>query len=46
MITSNQIEAARIAMTRYQARRRFDKDIPDKPVTQKPADHRVPVKVT
>ena len=42
-ITSNQIEAARVAMTRY--RKRFGKVwikiFPDKPVTQKPAETRM-----
>ena len=42
-ITSNQIEAARIAMTRYIKRGGavFIKIFPDKPVTQKPAETRM-----
>jgi large subunit ribosomal protein L16 len=42
-ITSNQIEAARIAMTRYCKRfgRVFIKIFPDKPVTKKPAETRM-----
>ena len=42
-ITSNQIEAARIAMTRYIKRggQVFIKIVPDKPVTQKPAETRM-----
>ena len=42
-ITSNQIEAARIAMTRYIKRggKVWVKIFPDKPVTQKPAETRV-----
>ena len=42
-ITSNQIEAARIAMTRYIKRggQVFIKIFPDKPVTQKPAETRM-----
>ncbi|MDY5016514.1 MAG: 50S ribosomal protein L16 [Eubacteriales bacterium] len=42
-ITSNQIEAARIAMTRYLKRggQVFIKIFPDKPVTQKPAETRM-----
>ena len=42
-ITSNQIEAARIAMTRYIKRGRqvWIKIFPDKPVTQKPAETRM-----
>ena len=42
-ITSNQIEAARIAMTRYNKRggQVFIKIFPDKPVTQKPAETRM-----
>ena len=46
-ITSNQIEAARVAMTRYCKRfgKVWIKIFPDKPVTQKPAETRmVPVK--
>ena len=39
-ITSNQIEAARIAMTRYTKRggKVWIKIFPDKPVTEKPAE--------
>ena len=42
-ITSNQIEAARIAMTRYIKRggQVWIKIFPDKPITQKPAETRV-----
>lgn len=42
-ITSNQIEAARIAMTRYIKRggQVWIKVFPDKPVTQKPAETRM-----
>ena len=42
-ITSNQIEAARIAMTRYLKRggRVWIKVFPDKPVTAKPAETRM-----
>ena len=42
-ITSNQIEAARVAMTRYCKRfgKVWIKIFPDKPVTQKPADTRM-----
>lgn len=42
-ITSNQIEAARIAMTRYVKRggNVWIKIFPDKPVTQKPAETRM-----
>ncbi len=42
-ITSNQIEAARIAMTRYIKRggRVWIKIFPDKPVTEKPAETRM-----
>ena len=42
-ITSNQIEAARIAMTRYTRRggKVWIKIFPDKPVTQKPAETRM-----
>ena len=42
-ITSNQIEAARIAMTRYIKRGRqvWIKIFPDKPVTEKPAETRM-----
>ncbi|MDR3178774.1 MAG: 50S ribosomal protein L16 [Oscillospiraceae bacterium] len=42
-ITSNQIEAARIAMTRYCKRfgKVFIKIFPDKPVTKKPAETRM-----
>ncbi len=42
-ITSNQIEAARVAMTRYTKRggQVWIKIFPDKPVTQKPAETRV-----
>jgi len=42
-ITSNQIEAARIAMTRYIRRggRVWIKIFPDKPVTEKPAETRM-----
>ena len=44
-ITSNQIEAARIAMTRYTKRggQVWIKIFPDKPVTAKPAETRVAV---
>lgn len=47
-ITSNQIEAARIAMTRYIKRggQVWIKIFPDKPITEKPAETAwVPVKV-
>ena len=42
-ITSNQIEAARIAMTRYIKRggQVWIKIFPDKPITQKPAETRM-----
>ena len=42
-VTSNQIEAARIAMTRYTKRggQVWIKIFPDKPVTQKPAETRM-----
>ncbi len=42
-ITSNQIEAARIAITRYTRRggKVWIKIFPDKPVTQKPAETRM-----
>ena len=42
-ITSNQIEAARIAMTRYIKRggNVYTKIFPDKPVTEKPAETRM-----
>ena len=42
-VTSNQIEAARIAMTRYTRRggQVWIKIFPDKPVTQKPAETRM-----
>ena len=42
-ITSNQIEAARVAMTRYTKRggQVWIKIFPDKPVTKKPADPRL-----
>ena len=42
-ITGNQIEAARIAMTRYTKRggKVWIKIFPDKPVTQKPAETRM-----
>ena len=42
-ITNNQIEAARIAMTRYLKRggRVWIKIFPDKPVTEKPAETRM-----
>ena len=42
-ITSNQIEAARVAMTRYTQRggQVWIKIFPDKPVTQKPAETRM-----
>ena len=42
-ITSNQIEAARIAMTRYTRRggQVWIKIFPDKPVTEKPAETRM-----
>ena len=42
-ITSNQIEAARVAMTRYIKRggNVWIKIFPDKPVTEKPADTRM-----
>ena len=43
LITSNQIEAARIAMTRYTKRggKVWIKIFPDKPVTTKPAETRM-----
>ena len=43
LITSNQIEAARIAMTRYTKRggQVWIKIFPDKPVTEKPAETRM-----
>ncbi len=42
-ITSNQIEAARVAMTRYTKRggKVWIKIFPDKPITQKPAETRM-----
>ena len=42
-VTSNQIEAARVAMTRYTKRggQVWIKIFPDKPVTKKPADTRM-----
>ena len=42
-ITSNQIEAARVAMTRYTKRggQVWTKIFPDKPVTAKPAETRM-----
>ena len=42
-ITSNQIEAARIAMTRYTKRggKTWIKIFPDKPITEKPAETRM-----
>ena len=42
-ITSNQIEAARVAMTRYTKRggQVWIKIFPDKPVTEKPAETRM-----
>ena len=42
-ITSNQIEAARIAMTRYVKRggKVWNKIFPDKPITEKPAETRM-----
>ena len=42
-ITANQIEAARVAMTRYIKRggKVWIKTFPDKPVTQKPAETRM-----
>ena len=42
-ITSNQIEAARIAMTRYIKRsgQVWIKNFPDKPITEKPAETRM-----
>ncbi len=42
-ITSNQIEAARVAMTRYTKRggQVWTKIFPDKPITQKPAETRM-----
>ncbi|HBJ18631.1 MAG TPA: 50S ribosomal protein L16, partial [Clostridiales bacterium] len=42
-ITSNQIEAARIAMTRYVKRggQVWIKIFPDKPITEKPAETRM-----
>ena len=43
LITGNQIEAARIAMTRYMKRdgKVWIKIFPDKPITKKPADTRM-----
>ena len=43
LITSNQIEAARVAMTRYIKRggKVWIKIFPDKPITKKPADTRM-----
>ena len=43
LITSNQIEAARVAMTRYCKRfgKVWIKIFPDKPITQKPAETRM-----
>ena len=43
LITSNQIEAARIAMTRYVKRggKVWIKIFPDKPITEKPAETRM-----
>ena len=42
-ITGNQIEAARVAMTRYTKRggQVWTKIFPDKPITEKPADTRM-----
>ena len=42
-ITSNQIEAARVAMTRYTKRfgQVWIKIFPDKPITEKPAETRI-----
>ena len=42
-ITSNQIEAARVAMTRYIKRggKVWSKIFPDKPITEKPAETRM-----
>ena len=42
-ITSNQIEAARVAMTRYTKRfgQVWIKILPDKPITEKPAETRM-----
>ena len=42
-ITSNQIEAARVAMTRYTTRggKVWIKIFPDKPITEKPAETRM-----
>ncbi len=42
-VTSNQIEAARIAMTRYIRRggKVWNKIFPDKPITEKPAETRM-----
>ncbi len=42
-ITSNQIEAARVAMTRYTKRggKVWIKIVPDKPITEKPAETRM-----
>ena len=42
-ITSNQIEAARVAMTRYMQRegQSWIRIFPDKPITKKPADVRM-----
>ena len=44
-ITSNQIEAARIAMTRYIKRggKVWIKIFPDKPITEKPAETRMEI---
>ena len=43
-ITSNQIEAARVAMTRYIKRggQVWIKIFPDKPITEKPAERQMP----
>ena len=45
-ITANQIEAARVAMTRYTKRggQVWIKIFPDKPVTEKPAERRPPAR--
>ena len=40
-ITANQIEAARVAMTRYIKRKVWIKIFPDKPVTAQPAETRM-----
>ena len=40
-ITSRQIEAARIAMTRYRGGQVWIKIFPDKPITEKPAETRM-----